>query len=128
LYHQANVEGLKTDLLHFRISFLQHDLVTMDVEVMWKEFKNAIHESISKHIPQVPIQTNINLPWINKRIKRDMKTCKRLYDTAKRSNSERDWSAYRKMKNLINDKLRAVIVADYLLILLVVVESNFGNI
>jgi len=106
LYHQANVEGLKTDLLDFKNSFLQHDLITMDVEVMWKEFKDAIHESISKHIPQRTIQSNNNLPWINKRIKKDMKTRKRLYDTAKRSNSERDWSAYRKMKNLINNKLR----------------------
>ena len=106
LYHQANVEGLKTDLLDFKNSFLQHDLITMDVEVMWKEFKDAIHESISKHIPQRTIQSNNNLPWINKRIKRDMKTRKCLYDTAKRSNSERDWSAYRKMKNLINNNLR----------------------
>jgi len=35
-----------------------------------------------------------------------MKTRKRLYYAAKRSNSERDWSAYRRMKNLINSILK----------------------
>jgi len=59
-----------------------------------------------KHIPQRIIQSNNDLPWINKQIKKDMKTRKRLYDAAKKSKSERDWSAYRRMKNLINSKLK----------------------
>jgi len=71
---------------------------------MWNEFKEALHNyTILKHIPQRTIQSNSNLPWINKQIKKDMKTRKHLYDTAKRSNSERDWSAYHR---LITSKLK----------------------
>ena len=68
---------------------------------MSNEFKEAVHSTISKHIPQRIIQSNNDLPWINKQIKKDMKTCKCLYDAAKISKSERDWSAYHRMKNLI---------------------------
>jgi len=105
LYHKANMEGIKGDLLDFQDHFLQYDPSLVDVKVMWNEFKEAVHNIISKHIPQRTIHSNNDLPWINKQIKKDMKIRKHLYDAAKRSNSERDWSAYRRMKNLINNKL-----------------------
>ena len=37
---------------------------------------------------------------------RDMKTCKRLYNIAKRNNTQGDWNAYKRIKNLINVKLK----------------------
>jgi len=35
-----------------------------------------------------------------------MKTRKRLYNTAKRNNTQHNWDAYKRMKNLINVKLK----------------------
>ena len=37
-----------------------------------------------------------------------MKTRKHLYDTAKQSNLDADWNAYRSMKNLVHNKLKKV--------------------
>ena len=37
-----------------------------------------------------------------------MKTQKRLYNTAKRNNTQGDWDVYKRMKNLINVKLKEV--------------------
>jgi len=73
---------------------------------MWLEFKNAIHECINKHVPHKTIRPKKSLPWINHEIKKDMKTRKRLYNIAKRNNTQGDWNAYKKIKNLINIKLK----------------------
>ena len=99
------MEGKKRGLvILIQNHFLQYDLSLVDVEVMWNEFKEAVHSTISKHIPQRILQSNNNLPWINKhnnnnnkfhyyyhyyyyyykQIKKDTKTRKRLYDTAKK--------------------------------------------
>ena len=46
------------------------------------------------------------LPWKNKQTKKGMKVRKHLYNKAKRSNSQSDWEAYRKIKNSINATLK----------------------
>ena len=52
LYHKADVEGIKADLLNFQNSFLQQNPSLIDVEVMWNDFKEAVYNTISKHVPQ----------------------------------------------------------------------------
>ena len=106
LYHRADVERIKADLLNFQNSFLQQDPSLMNVKVMWNDFKEAVYNTISKHVPQRTIRSNSGLPWINKELKKDMKVRKCLYDIAKRSNTEGDWSTYRRIKNQINNKLK----------------------
>jgi len=39
-------------------------------------------------------------------IKKDMKTQKRLYNIAKRNNTQGDWNAYKRIQTLINIKLK----------------------
>ena len=62
--------------------------------------------SLKELYDQRTIRSNSGLPWINKELKKDMKVRKHLYDIAKRSNSEGDWSTYRRIKNQINNKLK----------------------
>ena len=52
LYHKADVEGIKANLLNFQNSFLQQDSSSVNVEVMWNDFKEAVYNTISKHVPQ----------------------------------------------------------------------------
>jgi len=42
----------------------------------------------------------------NRGIKKDMKKHKKLYNKAKRSRLESDWSAYRHARNLVNSRLK----------------------
>ena len=65
---------------------------------------------VSKHVPHKTIRSHNHLPWINRQIERAqiyMKVRKRLSNKAKRTNSNVDWNAYRQMKNLINNNLKA---------------------
>ena len=106
LYHKCNLEYIKRDLQEFTNGFLQSDITSKSIDTMWTEFKNSIHECIHKHVPHKTIRSNRRLPWINQQIKKDMKIRKRLYNIAKKTNIQDDWVTYRKMKNLINAKLK----------------------
>ena len=131
LYHKANMERIKADLLIFQNDFLQSDLNSRCIEVMWNEFKQAIHSTISKHVPQRTIRPSSRLPWLSKQLKKKMKIRKHLYNTAKRTNSEDDWNAYCKLKNLIINELKkpiTTIAADFLTTPLVAERDNFGSI
>ena len=108
LYHRCNLANIKRDLQEFANHFLQSDLASKSVDSMWSEFKDAIYECIDKHVPHKTIRSNKSLPWINHQIKKDMKIWKRLHNTAKRNNTQGDWDAYKRMKNLINVKLKEV--------------------
>ena len=106
LYHRCDLTNIKRDLQDFANYFLQSDSTSKSVDTMWSEFKDAIHECIDKHVPHRTVRSNKSLPWINHEIKKDMKTRKRLYNAAKKNNRQDDWNAYKRMKNLINVKLK----------------------
>ena len=76
------------------------------VNQLWQEFKQAITKVVLDHVPH-KVNTSCNrLSWINKQIKKDMKVRKRLYNKAKRSNSQDDWKAYCKLKDSINTSMK----------------------
>ena len=106
LYHRANLENIKRDLLEFQTHFLGNDPYCKTVEQNWTDLKGVINDSVAKHVPYKTIRSNSKLPWINREIKRDMKRRKQLYNIAKRTKSSNDWNAYRKIKNSINSKIK----------------------
>ena len=109
---------------------MHSDPQSSSVNQLWQEFKKVINKVVLDHLPhKVNISRN-RLPWINKQIKKDIKVQKHLYNKAKRSNSQDDWEAYRKIKNSINTTLKEAHNIYYrrlLIIPLVVTVDNFGS-
>jgi len=66
----GNMEGLKSDILEFQLQFLTSDPYSNDIESNWKNFKQAILNAISTHVPQKLSSSNNKLPWITPAIKR----------------------------------------------------------
>ena len=79
LYHKGNMEGVKSDILDFQLQFLTSNPYSNDVESNWSNFKQAIKNAITSHIPQKPSQSRNNLPWITPSIKRLMNCRTHLY-------------------------------------------------
>jgi len=94
LYHKANLED---DLLDFQTSFLESN---PSVEENWSDFKDAITVTVSKNVPHKVVRSQTSLPWINKEIKKSMRKRKRLYNIARKKNTNKDWDAYCKLKTL----------------------------
>ena len=106
LYHKGNIDLIKRDLATFANTFLSSDPHSRPVEQLWQEFKQAIHEAVSNHVPHKVKRSRNSLPWINRQIKKDMKAHKKLYNKAKRSKLESDWKAYCDARNLVNCRLK----------------------
>jgi len=51
LYHRANLDNIKGDLLEFQTSFITNDPYGKTVEQNWTDFKNAINTSVAEHVP-----------------------------------------------------------------------------
>ena len=61
---------------------------------------------MDEFIPQKQIQSSNHIPWLNQQIKHKIKQCKRLYNTARRSQTPSAWASYRKIKNEITKDIR----------------------
>jgi len=70
LYHKANLERIKDDLLNFQTSFLESNPYSRSVEENWSDFKNAIAVTVSKNVPHKVIRSRTSLL---KEIKKSMR-------------------------------------------------------
>jgi len=50
LYHKATMQNMKEFSKKFQNSFLQSDLNSKSVEIMWIEFKEVIYNTISEYL------------------------------------------------------------------------------
>ena len=106
LYHKADLQLIKNDLITFRDTFLHNDPQSRSVNQLRQEFKQAVNRVVIDHVPHKVNSSHNRLPWLNKQIKKKVKVRKCLYNKAKRSNLQHDSDAYHRMKNSINTKLK----------------------
>ena len=78
LYH----EHIKRDIFEFQTTLLPSDLFSRPIEQNWSKLRQAINTTVSKMCHT----SCTSLPWINRQIKKDMRTRKHLCDIAKQSN------------------------------------------
>ena len=105
LYHKADLIGLRNFLQNAYIYFKVH-VSSMDVESQWVYFKNKLFEAVDKFVPSKVLKPKSGLPWVNSRIRREIRRRERLYKKAKRTGSLFDSQAFkhqkRRVKYLIN--------------------------
>jgi len=87
LYHKGDLDSVKQDTNAFHNTFISGNPECNSVDANWNSFKEALANSVSRHIPQKKITAHKDLPWINQDIKKAMKNCKRLYDCVKQYNT-----------------------------------------
>jgi len=59
-------------------------------------------------VPIKVIKSHKDVPWLNQFIKWKMRLRNKLYVCAKRTQTESDWSAYRQMRNEVNNLMKEV--------------------
>ena len=102
-YHKANNSSIKPEAFKFSQAFLNENPYQRSVEDNWSIFKETMHDINNRNIPTKLIKSHKDLPWLNHSIKRKMKRRNHLYIRAKRTQSIFDWTAYKQLKNEINN-------------------------
>ena len=94
LYRKGNMDGLVSELSESCDAFCAKysSPETRDVNTMWNELKGDILKAMDRHIPSKTITSSKHqAPWINNKIRREIKKRDRLYSKAKASNFSSDW-------------------------------------
>jgi len=88
------MEGLKVDISNFQTQFLTSDPYSNKVESNWQNFKYALSNAITMHIPQRLTKSSNKLPWLTPSIKRLMNPRTHLYNKAKSFQTVNAWNDY----------------------------------
>ena len=102
LFKKGNIQAIKDKLKELITSL---DFNTRTVNENWEFLRDSIMEAIKTHIPSKKVQDGKHVPWLNVKIKRSIKKRKRLYNKAKKSGKDTDWSAFRKFRNTVRRNL-----------------------
>ena len=81
--YRGDLNSVKQDKCVFKDSFKSSNPECNSVDTNWNSFKEALANSISRHIPKKKIKAHKDLPWITHDIKKAMKHQRQLYDYAK---------------------------------------------
>ena len=107
IYGKGDMNAVKKDMDDLYQSSFSND-ENEPVDYLWSTFTKGLLDSVKKNIPQKTTSRRWNLPYITTNIKRLINTKKKLYNKAKKTQSETDWSRFKKIRKHIKFKLREV--------------------
>jgi len=84
LYHKSDLISLRNFLQNAYIYFKVR-ASSMNVETQWVYFKNKLFEAVDKFVPSKVLKSKSGLPWVNSKIRREIRRRERLYKKAKRT-------------------------------------------
>ena len=76
------------------------------MEQNWNSFKHAVTSRISKFILQKSSKPKFNLPWINSKIKREMRKKDSLHKRAVRTKDQDHWKAFKRQHNAVSNLIK----------------------
>ena len=78
-----------------------------DVNTAWSFLKQALSTITDKHAPKIQKRVKgRSCPWLSHDIKTTMNSRDKLLRKARKTNCENDWSSYKRLKNLCNNKTK----------------------
>lgn len=103
-YSKYDKEAVKNELREIP---WENCLATVNVNDAWNLFKRYIKLVINKHAPlkDRKVRGKEN-PWLTREIKRLMHTRDFFLRRFKKTNAERDWSNYKRLRNIVTNQIR----------------------
>ena len=80
---------------------IKFDPTKNDINTNWCTIKGILNNLSNYYVPYRTTKSRYNLPWITNEIKRSMRKRDRLFLRARKSNSNTDWSNFRKFRNSV---------------------------
>ena len=106
LYHKADLASLKQGINDAYSEMISRQTYVC-LDNLWSFFKNTLHKLIDDFVPFKYAKTNSNLPWVNVRVRREIRKKERLFKRAKRSGNYLDSVKFKaqrkKVKHIIKE-------------------------
>ena len=98
-FHKANKISLKMKAKAVLEKIVKSDPSKNDINTIWCAIKGILNNLFNDYVPYRTIKSRYNLQWITNEIKRSIRKRDRLFLRARKSNSDTDWSNFRKFRN-----------------------------
>lgn len=105
-YHKADKEVIIAEVHKFVEVFFKGTPYVRSIHENWHLLQASLVNIIDKYVPSKVIRPHKDVPWLNNFIKRKMKSRNKLYIRAKCTQNESDWTAYRQLRNEINNLMK----------------------
>jgi hypothetical protein len=105
-FKQANFDKMREELSIFSSEYFQNNPHLNSVDTNWRSLKKKLLEVMDKYIPSKMSSTRFNLPYVTRDIKRKIKKKQRLYNKARKTKKEKDWSKFKILRKNIQTMLK----------------------
>ena len=124
LFKKGDIESARNDLKIRLDSYLTNNPLDKSVDEKYNFFTETVLEVMKEHFPQKKLGSRWNVPWMNSSIKRMIRKKQKLYNRARKSNSQADWKKFKDLRKVT--KKRLTLAHDkYLLDLLKTDDMDF---
>ena len=100
-FHKADKISLKMKAKAALDKFLKSDPTKNDINTNWCTIKSILNNLLNDYVPYKSTKSRHNLQWITNEIKCSMRKRDILFLRARKSNSNTDWSNFRKFRNSV---------------------------
>ena len=100
-FHKAEKISLKMKAKAVLSKFIKSDPTKNDINANWCAIISILNNPLNDYFPLRTTKSRYNLPWITNEIKRSMRIRDRLFLRARKSNSNTEWSNFRKFRNSV---------------------------
>ena len=97
---------MKEHLASGEESFFQNSPEDNSVEQNWQFLRDLILDCMEKFVPKKKASGRQDLPWMTRTVKRLIRRKQRAYNKAKKSNKDRDWALFRKLRKKTQSALK----------------------
>ena len=125
LYKKTDWTAVKSFLKSAEEVFYQNLPHENSVKENWQFFRDTILQAIEKFVPTKRASGRYYLPWMTRPIKRLLHQKQRAYNKAKKTNKDRDWALFRKLRKKSQSDLKTA-HWDYLNTILTEDDNNKG--
>ena len=95
------------NILDLILDFCSKDHALSDVNTLWQEFTETLDKATSKYIPSKTARQKNGLPWVNRDIKRLIRSRNKLYKKHKQTGNPKDKQLFRELKHKVQQQIRA---------------------
>jgi hypothetical protein len=98
LWNRVDFDALRSAAKRWAEDFTNSNSTSTPIECLAATVQSGLENILKEHVPTKLSTTRFNQPWFNSATKRSSRRKKRAFKKARRTNKDRDWLRYRKLK------------------------------
>ena len=106
LYKRADWDGFREEMGKFSVEFCSRDHTNSDVNTLWNEFTHVLDKGTATYIPSKNARQKNGLPWVNRDIRRLIRSRDRQYRKHRKTGNPKDKLLFRELKHKVQQQIR----------------------